>query len=119
MASESCPGMMGDVFRAECPSRQILEALAEKWTLLVLHVLTRSPLRTAELRRAIGGISEKMLIQTLRKLERNGFVARHAFAEVPPRVEYRLTELGVSLADMTISLDRWVETNFARVQTDD
>ena len=110
-----CPGLSGDVMSAGCPSRHILEALAEKWTLLVLHTLMRGPLRTAQVRRAIGGISEKMLIQTLRKLERNGFVSRQAFAEVPPRVEYRLTELGASLADLVISLDHWVETHFPKV----
>ena len=114
-----CPGLQGNVFAAECPSRQILESLAEKWTLLVVHALMQSPLqsplRTAELRRAVGGISEKMLIQTLRKLERNGFVHRRAYAQVPPRVEYSLTDLGRSLAGMVLSFDTWVESNFAQV----
>ena len=116
MKAAACPGLHGDVLKAECPSRQILESLAEKWTLLVVHALMCQPLRTAELRRAVGGISEKMLIQTLRKLERNGFVARRVYPEVPPRVEYKLTELGSSLAGMVLLLDTWVESNFARVQ---
>ena len=116
MSRIDCPGATGNVFRSDCPSRQILDALAEKWTLLVIDALIGQPMRTAELRRAIGGVSEKMLIQTLRKLERNGFVERRVFAEVPPRVEYRLTGLGVSLADMVIALDRWVEANFSCVQ---
>lgn len=116
MFGTSCSNLQGNVFVAACPSRQILGSLAEKWTLLIVHALMGGPMRTAELRRAIGGISEKMLIQTLRKLERNGFVHRHAHAQVPPRVDYTLTELGQSLAAMVISLDSWVETNFARVQ---
>ena len=116
MTDTGCAGALGNVFKVECPSRQILESLAEKWTLLIVHALMQQPLRTAELRRTIGGISEKMLIQTLRKLERNGFVLRRAFPEVPPRVEYRLTELGHSLAGMVVSLDRWVESHFDRVQ---
>lgn len=115
MQAISCAGMQADVFKADCPSRQILEALAEKWTLLIVHALMRGPLRTAQLRRAIGGISEKMLIQSLRKLERNGFVQRRAHPEVPPRVEYQLTDLGRSLAALVITLDNWVEANFVRV----
>ena len=99
----------GNVFDPGCPSRAVLEALAEKWALLLVHVLADGPARTAQLRRRVGGISEKMLIQTLRRLERNGFVARRAFAEVPPRVEYSLTTLGASLSEPITALDRWVE----------
>ena len=67
--------------------------------------------RTSQLRRKVGGISEKMLIQTLRRLERNGFVSRRAYPEVPPRVEYSLTALGASLSEPITTLDRWVETH--------
>ncbi len=105
----------GNVFNSECPSRVVLDALAEKWVLLIVHVLADGPRRTSELRRAVEGISEKMLIQTLRKLERNGFVARHSFAEVPPRVEYNLTDLGRSLSDAVRALDNWVEANIGQV----
>ena len=107
---------MGDVFDAGCPARHVLEVLAEKWALLVVHVLAGGPARTAELRRRIGGISDKMLIQTLRRLERNGFVLRRAFPEVPPRVEYSLTPLGASLSEPITTLDRWVERHLADIE---
>lgn len=84
-----------DVFSARCPSRAVLEQLAGKWSLLLLHRLATGPRRPSELRRAVGGISEKMLVQTLRGLERNGFVARRNYAEVPPRVEYALTAVAI------------------------
>ncbi len=109
------PACVGNVFNAGCPSRGILEVLAEKWALLLIHTLTSGPTRTAELRRRIGGISEKMLIQTLRRLERNGFVMRRAYPEVPPRVEYSLTPLGASLSEPITTLDRWVERNLREI----
>ncbi len=99
----------GNVFDPGCPSRAVLGVLAEKWALLLVHLLAGGPARTAELRRRIGGISDKMLIQTLRRLERNGFVTRRAYPEVPPRVEYSLTVLGASLSEPITALDRWVE----------
>jgi DNA-binding HxlR family transcriptional regulator len=85
--------------------------LAEKWARLVVHTLANGPARTSQLRRQVGGISEKMLIQTLRRLERNGFVSRRAYPEVPPRVEYSLTALGASLSEPITTLDRWVENH--------
>ena len=103
-------GADGNVFDADCPARAVLEVLAEKWALLLIHMLANGPARTAELRRRIGGISDKMLIQTLRRLERSGFVARHAFPEVPPRVEYELTSLGKS------PLVDWGTTNWDSVK---
>jgi DNA-binding HxlR family transcriptional regulator len=109
------PGCVGDVFNAGCPSRRILELLAEKWALLLVHALATGPARTAELRRRVGGISEKMLIQTLRRLERSGFVARRAYPKVPPRVEYALTPLGTSLSEPITTLDRWVERHLAEI----
>jgi DNA-binding HxlR family transcriptional regulator len=105
----------GNVFDAGCPARSVLEILAEKWALLLVHTLADGPARTAELRRRIGGISDKMLIQTLRRLERNGFVARRAYPEVPPRVEYSLTSLGASLSGPITTLDRWVERHLSEI----
>jgi DNA-binding HxlR family transcriptional regulator len=105
------PKQSPNICSAGCPSRYLLEMLAEKWALLVIHRLHVKPHRTAELRREIGGVSEKMLIQTLRKLERYGLVARHDFGEVPPRVEYQLTQLGLSLALPVQQIERWVATN--------
>ncbi len=104
-----------DVFNPACPSRAVLETLAEKWSLLLLHRLGEGPRRPSELRRSVGGISEKMLAQTLRRLERNGFVARRDFGEVPPRVEYALTPLGGSLSGVARDLDRWVERNLGEI----
>jgi DNA-binding HxlR family transcriptional regulator len=110
---DPCP--TANVFNAACPARAVLEVLAEKWALLLIHRLAAGPARTSELRRKIGGISEKMLIQTLRRLERNGFVARQAHAEVPPRVEYSLTPLGASLSGPITLLDQWVEGNLRHI----
>ncbi len=107
--------LAADVFKAACPSRRVLEILAETWALLLIHTLADGPARTAQLRRRVDGISDKMLIQTLRRLQRNGFVARRAFPEVPPRVEYSLTPLGVSLSEPITALDRWVERNLAEI----
>ncbi len=100
-----------DVFLADCPARKVLGLLAEKWTLLVVHALSERTYRTAELRRRIGGISEKMLIQALRRLELHGLVMRTSYPEVPPRVEYSLTPLGLSLSSVVRELDRWVEAH--------
>lgn len=104
-----------NICSATCPSRNLLELLAEKWALLVIFRLRVKPHRTAELRREIGGVSEKMLIQTLRKLERHGLVDRHDFNEVPPRVEYTLSKLGESLALPVKQLERWVAQNIVEV----
>lgn len=100
-----------DVMQADCRARAVVSALAERWALLVIDALSDGALRTGELRRRIGGISEKMLIQTLRKLERLGLIERRDFREVPPRVEYGLTDLGRSLSPIIVALDRWVEAN--------
>lgn len=103
------------VYAEACPSRAILELIADKWTLLILPALKRGPVRNGDLMRLIGGVSQKMLTQTLRELERNGLVVRHDFQEVPPRVEYALTDLGRSLADTVRKLDAWAEANISHV----
>ena len=90
-----------------------MAVLAEKWTLLVVTQLANGPMRTAEIRRGVDGVSEKMLIQTLRKLEGFGLISRKSYPEVPPRVEYRLTPLGRSLARLAGLFGRWVERNVA------
>lgn len=104
-----------NVYAEACPSRAILELIADKWTLLILPALRRGRLRNGDLMRLIGGVSQKMLTQTLRELERNGLVNRIDHQEVPPRVEYELTELGRSLSDLMRKLDGWVEANLATV----
>jgi DNA-binding HxlR family transcriptional regulator len=100
-----------NVFSSLCPSRRVMAVLAEKWTLLVVTALENGPMRTAEIRRCVDGVSEKMLIQTLRKLEGFGLVSRKSYPELPPRVEYRLTPLGRSLARLAGLFGRWVEKN--------
>ena len=107
----SKPACAANVFSSRCPSRRIMAVLAEKWTLLVVTQLANGPMRTSEIRRGVEGVSEKMLIQTLRKLEAFGLVSRRSYPEVPPRVEYRLTPLGRSLARLTGLFGRWVERN--------
>lgn len=99
----------GDVFLADCPARLAVEVIADKWSVVVLYALSRGPRRHGELVDLIGGISKKMLTQTLRRLQRYGLVSRRAYAEVPPRVEYDLTELGTTLIEPITILTRWAE----------
>lgn len=102
---------------ASCPSRTIIEILGSKWVLLLLPALRGRPKRNGDLMRALEGISQKMLTQTLRDLERYGIVERKDFAEVPPRVEYSLTRRGVSLAEVVTSLDDWVIRNYGALMS--
>ena len=105
------PPVAANIFSSACPSRRVMAVLAEKWTLLIVTTLADGPKRTAEIRRSVDGISEKMLIQTLRKLESFGLVSRKCYPELPPRVEYRLTTLGRSLSRLASLFGRWVERN--------
>jgi DNA-binding HxlR family transcriptional regulator len=102
---------IANVFSSACPSRRVMAVLAEKWTLLVVAQLANGPMRTAQIRRGVDGVSEKMLIQTLRKLESFGLVSRKSYPVLPPRVEYRLTTLGRSLSRLAGLFGRWVERN--------
>ena len=96
---------------------ELLGQIADKWTLLVLEELTENGvLRFTELRRKIPNVSQKMLTQTLRRLEQNGLVKRHIHAEIPPRVEYQHTELGHSLCMAVCALWTWVEDNASRME---
>jgi DNA-binding HxlR family transcriptional regulator len=104
-----------NVYAEACPSRAILELVADKWTLLILPALRRGPKRNGDLMRLIEGVSQKMLTQTLRELERNGIIRRIDYGEVPPRVEYELTDLGQSLSGAVRKLGGWAEQNFAAV----
>jgi DNA-binding HxlR family transcriptional regulator len=101
----------GDVFLADCPARLAVEVIADKWSVVVLYALSRGPRRHGELVELIGGISKKVLTQTLRRLQQYGLVDRQAFAEVPPRVEYELTDLGRTLIDPIDMLTRWAQDN--------
>jgi DNA-binding HxlR family transcriptional regulator len=102
-------------FNASCPSQDILALIGSKWSMLLLCILGDGPVRSGELGRRAGGISQKMLTQTLRDLERHGIVSRKDYGEVPPRVEYSLTPLGRSLAQLVRKIEEWVETNYARM----
>lgn len=101
-----------DVYDATCSARHALELIASKWTMLILPALGERPMRNGELMRKIGGVSQKMLTQTLRELERNGLVERAMLCDRPLHVEYALTGMGVSLAQTLTTLDRWAERNF-------
>lgn len=100
---------------ARCPAREILSRVADKWTVLVLSVLSGGTTRFNELRRRVDGITQKVLTDTLRDLERLGLVSRKVYAEVPPRVEYSLTPLGVSLVSLVDGVKDWIETHAPEV----
>ncbi len=91
--------------------RSILDRVGDTWSLLVMGMLQAGPRRFTQLLRTIPGISRRMLTLTLRQLERDGLVAREAFAENPPRVEYRVTELGASISEPILALASWVAEN--------
>ena len=101
----------GEVFAAGCPSRVVLDHVTSKWGVLVLVALADGPQRWSELRRRAEGISEKMLAQTLRTLEADGFVHRDAQPVIPPRVDYSLTERGAELVALLLPLFGWVVAN--------
>ena len=101
----------GDVFLADCPARLAVEVIADKWAVVVLWGLNDHSRRHSELIELIGGISKKVLTQTLRRLQTNGLVARTDHGGVPPRVEYELTELGRTLMVPIRLLTEWAEEN--------
>ncbi|MFI8827035.1 winged helix-turn-helix transcriptional regulator [Streptomyces sp. NPDC053431] len=99
-----------------CPSRLVLEHVTSRWGVLILIALLDRSYRFSELRRKIGGVSEKMLTQTLQTLERDGFVHRDAKPVIPPRVDYSLTGLGREAALLVSELGRWTEHRLAAVE---
>jgi DNA-binding HxlR family transcriptional regulator len=108
--------MRGEVFAAACPSREILNHVTSRWGVLVLVALVESGTqRFSDLRRKIGGVSEKMLAQTLQQLEKDGFIHREAYPVVPPHVEYSLTPLGEEIARQVQGLVDWIEINLPRI----
>ena len=98
-----------------CPTRMVLDRIADKWAVLVLGLLGDGPVRFNQLRRQIAGISQKMLSQTLKSLERDGLVSRKAIATVPVTVEYAITPLGATLSATVDSLRVWAETHMGQV----
>ncbi|MBX3577318.1 MAG: helix-turn-helix transcriptional regulator [Rhizobiaceae bacterium] len=104
------------VNRAECQGiSEVLSRIGDKWTVLVVELLGSGPMRFNELRRLIGGISQKMLTTTLRNLERDGFVTRTVFPTIPPRVDYELTDLGRELQVPVRALGLWARQNIGRI----
>jgi DNA-binding HxlR family transcriptional regulator len=106
-----------DVMRSKGLAREVFNQLADKWTLLVIRALGQEPkLRFCQLRDQVEGVSQKMLTQTLRQLERDGMVTRHVYAVVPPRVEYKLTPLGHSLLATVRGICTWVHDHIVEIE---
>jgi DNA-binding HxlR family transcriptional regulator len=104
-----------NVLTATCPSRTSLARVANKWTAMIVSALGDGKLRFSDIRSTVDGISGKVLTDTLRDLERDGLVSRHVYAEVPPRVEYELTPLGLTLRAPLRALNHWAEQHIEQV----
>lgn len=104
-----------NVLNAQCPTRQVLDRIADKWTVLTVIVLAKETKRFSQLQREIDGISQKMLTQTLRSLERDGLVNRTVYPTVPPKVEYQLTKLGLTLVELVKDIRAWSESHIQQV----
>ena len=107
--------LLGQVLSTECPSREILEHLTSKWSVLVLRCLSDGVHRFSELKQRIEGVSEKMLSQTLKTLEHDGFILRTVYPVVPPKVEYQLTILGSQAAEKAMYLIGWIEKSLPEI----
>ena len=103
--------MAYNAYLAACPSRQLLDSISDKWVTLVLNSLADGPQRYSEMSRRLAGVSQKMLTQTLRKLERDGMISRRVTASVPVRVDYELTPLGSSLHAVVQQFKVWAESH--------
>ena len=108
--------LLPDPYDPNCPSREVLDRIGDRWTVLVVGSLSQGPLRFSELGRRVRGISQKMLTQTLRKLERDGLVTRHVYPEVPPRTEYELTKLGHTLIEPMGALCEWAGMHLSELE---
>ena len=115
MSNYATSNLLGQVLSNECPSREILEHLTTKWSVLVLRCLSDGIHRFSELRQRIDGVSEKMLAQTLKVFEKHGFLIRTVYPVVPPKVEYQLTILGSQAAEKLNYLIGWIERNLPEI----
>lgn len=95
--------------------REVLDRIGDKWTVLIISTLGAEPLRYSDLQASVPGISQRMLTQTLKHLERDGLITRTAYPEVPPRVEYELTDLGRSLMDAVVAMAGWAATHHSEI----
>ncbi len=109
--SLSSKARRGALLAPDCPSRDVLKHVTSRWGVLLLLVLMEDMHRFSDLRRKVGGVSEKMLSQTLKWLEADGFVHRQSYATVPPHVEYSLTPLGKQVGRRVVALADWIETS--------
>ncbi|PWC20073.1 transcriptional regulator [Brenneria roseae subsp. roseae] len=107
----------GNLFAEKCPSRQVLSHVTSRWGVLILVALMDGTHRFSQLRRRIGGVSERMLAQTLQYLENDGFILRTAYPVVPPHVEYSLTPLGREVSERVRVLAGWIEDNIDIIVT--
>lgn len=106
-----------NAFMAACPSRQVLDTISDKWVCLVISALEDGPRRYSELSTRIAGVSQKMLTQTLRSLERDGLVTRTVTPSVPVRVDYELTSLGDTIVPVIHAIKKWAESHIDEIQT--
>jgi DNA-binding HxlR family transcriptional regulator len=104
-----------DAYLAECPAREVLQRLSDKWVTLLLNALADGPRRYSDLGRTVAGISPKMLTQTLRTLERDGLVTRRVTLQVPVRVDYELTALGRDLLPLVRAIKDWAEQHIEQI----
>ena len=104
------------VFNARCGAQQVLERIADRWTALVISALADGTKRYSQLQRTIGGVSQKMLTQTLRNLERDGLVERRVYPVIPPKVEYSLTPLGRTLIEPLRAICKWAEVHLVELE---
>lgn len=109
------PGFQWDVYSQNCPTRAVLERIANKWVLLILGMLDGAPARFNQLKRGADGISQKVLTQTLRALERDGLITRTVLSTSPAQVEYEATALGLTLARAADPIRRWAELHMDEV----
>ena len=105
----------GDLFSEKCPSREVLKHITSRWGVLILVALLGGTHRFSDLRRKIGGVSEKMLAQTLQWLEADGLLHRKSFNVIPPHVEYSLTTLGQEAGQQVEALANWIEQNLSQI----
>lgn len=105
----------GNLFAEQCPSREVLKHVTSRWGVLILVALRDGTHRFSDLRRKMGGVSEKMLAQSLQVLEQDGFINRVSYPVVPPHVEYSLTPLGEQVSDKVAALADWIELNLPQV----
>lgn len=116
--NQSVAPLLDGIFPAGCPSRTVLDHVSSKWGVLILVALARGPQRWSELRRRAQGISEKMLAQTLKTLEGDGFIHRDAQPVIPPRVDYSLTSRGSDLVALLVPLLEWINEHAEEIVND-